>query len=74
MNKYKDKTLYRLIPIKATVYIYIFFLSRVGSYFFLSLCFVVLTLRIKILSSVCRFCHSVLYYTIIYSKLVLPLN
>ncbi len=37
------------------------FLSRVGGSLFLSLCFVVLTLRIKILSSVCRFCHSVLY-------------
>ncbi len=75
MNKYKDKTLYRLIPIKPTVYIYIyfFFFWRIGSSFFLSLCCVVLTLRIKNISSVCRFCHSVLYTTI-YSKLVLHFN
>ncbi len=31
MNKYKNKTLYRLIPIKSAV---LFFLSKVESYFF----------------------------------------
>ncbi len=36
MNKYKNKTLYRLIPIKGAV---LFFLSKVASYFF-SLSFV----------------------------------
>ncbi len=41
MNKYTNKTLYRLIPIKAAV---LFFLSKVVSYY-LSLCFVVLALN-----------------------------
>ncbi len=41
MNKYKNNTLYRLIPIKVAV---LFFLSKVASNFF-SLCFVVLALN-----------------------------
>ncbi len=41
MNKYKNKTLYRLIPIKAAV---LFFLSKVASNFF-SLCFVDLAIN-----------------------------
>ncbi len=41
MNKYKNKILYRLIPIKAAV---LYFLSKAASYFF-SLCFVVLALN-----------------------------
>ncbi len=41
MNEYKNKTLYRLIPIKRAV---LFFLSKVASYFF-SLSFVVLALN-----------------------------
>ncbi len=58
MNKYKNKTLYRLIPIKAAV---LFFLSKVASYFF-SLCFVLALNNNNSVDSV-----SVLYYTIIYS-------
>ncbi len=41
MNKYKNKTQYGLIPIKAAV---LLFLSKVASYFF-SLCFVELALN-----------------------------
>ncbi len=60
MNKYKNKTLYRLIPIKAAV---LFFLSKVASYFF-SLCFVVLALNNNNVDSVIVF---LFYYTIVYS-------
>ncbi len=41
MTKYKNKTLFRLIPIKAAV---LFFLSKVAIHFF-SLCSVVLALN-----------------------------
>ncbi len=41
MNKYKNKTLYRLIPIKAAV----LFFSVKSSKLFFSLCFVVLALN-----------------------------
>ncbi len=68
MNKYKNKTLYRLIPIKAAI---LFFLSKVASYFF-SLCFVVLALNYN--NSV----DSVIVFYIIpsftHSSLVLNLN
>ncbi len=60
MNKYKNKTLYRLIPIKAAV---LFFLSKVASNFF-SLCFVVLALNNNNVDSVIVF---LFYYTIVYS-------
>ncbi len=49
MNKYKDKTLYRLIPIKATVYIYIVFVK--SREFFFSL-FVFCYFNIKNTNSV----------------------
>ncbi len=65
MNKYKDKTLYRLIPIKAIVYLYFFVKSRE---FFFSL-FVFCCFNIKNKNSVIVF----YIYTIIYSKLVLHL-
>ncbi len=61
MNKYKNKSLYRLIPIKVTI----IFQSRVVSYFFL--CFVVLTLNNKN-SVICLLILSVFYSNaIIYS-------
>ncbi len=60
MNKYKDKTLYRLIP-KATVLL--LFLVKSMEFFFISLCF-----NIKNNNSV------IVFYIIIYSKLVLNLS
>ncbi len=57
MNKYKNKAQYRFIPIKAAVLL--FFSVKSSELFFL--CFVVLALKKFILSSVCRFFHSVLY-------------
>ncbi len=68
MNKYRNKTLYILILIKAAV---LFFLSKVASYFF-SLCFVVLAINNN--NSV----DSVIVFYIIpsftHSSLVLNLN
>ncbi len=61
--KYKNKKLYRLIP-KATV---LKFFSQEKCIIFLSAfcCFInikgIVHPKIKILSSVCQFCHSVLY-------------
>ncbi len=70
MNKYKNKTLYRLIPIKATV---LFFSVKSSEFFFFSLCFVVLTLKNKnsviCLSIVYKF---FLYSSFTHSKLVFP--
>ncbi len=70
MNKYKNKTLYRLIPIKAAV----FFSVKSKELFIFSLCFVVLGLK-NLNDFICRFCQCFIFIPLFtHSSLVLNLK